>query len=121
MMLVLQAVQTVPEGPAWLAAVAISVPSVLGAVKLGMGLKANGRTNGHDSEKSIEFRATTNQTLSRLTQIADRQTENMALLGKTMDLLTVHVQQHDTQTASAIGQVEDMHRMVEDMHRRTAK
>lgn len=114
-----QTAQAIPDGPAWVAALGIVVPGLLAGVKLGMGLvKPGGNGNGREVEKAIEFRATTNATLSRLTTVVEKQAETQALLVRAMDRIGERVEDHDGRTSRAIAVVDDTHRLALDLHRR---
>lgn len=102
----LQTPTVIPDGPAWLAALAISAPAIAGAVKLGASIGKNGR-NGSGGERDVAFQTSTKMTLERLTVVAERQTENMAMVVKTLDAMS--------------QRVEDTHRVVKDVSRRLAK
>lgn len=116
-----QTAQAIPDGPAWVAALGIVVPGLLAGVKLGMGLmKPGGNGNGRDSEKSIEFRATTNVTLARLATVIEKQAETQALVVRTLERLGERVDNHDARTGRAIAVVEDTHRLAMELHRRLA-
>ena len=116
-MLLLQAVQAIPEGPAWVVGLSAGATLLAGAFKLGVGVMRPTK-NGHSEREAVAFQTSTKMTLDRLTTVSEKLSDTMALAVQTMDRLGELVDDHDQRTAQAIQRVETTHRLVEELHKR---
>jgi hypothetical protein len=103
----------IPEGPAWILALAVVPPALVGAFKLGLGVVRPKTANGQDRDM-VAFQTATRMMLDRLTTVAEKQTEMMALMVQRLD-------EHDTRTAGAIDLVAQTHQMVQVLQGRYPK
>lgn len=100
----IQAAQVIPEGPIWLAAASVALPSLLGAVKLGMSIvrpkQAEDRNGpGHEPVAAVEFRVDVRGRLDRLTEIAAKQAETSDRVGKVLERLDATLDRHEIRSA----------------------
>ena len=116
----LQAAQVIPDGPAWLAALAISLPAIAGAVKLGASIvrpgSGEGKANG-ESTPAVEFRVDTRGRLDRLTEIAAKQAETSEQLGRILAGLDRTLTEHDKRATKAGEMMGETARQIAQMHR----